>query len=125
MIVEAAAVNNFQAVVSNALISEYEDVIYRPEHRMPNWRDEDLYELVQSLLVPADWADVQYSYRPLLDDPADELVLEAAINGMADMIVTFNVRHFNEQARNFGIGVRKPGEFLRGLKEKGFQYGKK
>jgi len=33
-------------------------------------------------------------WRPLLRDPANEMVLEAAVNGRAAAIVTFNQRDF-------------------------------
>jgi predicted nucleic acid-binding protein len=50
-----------------------------------------------------------FSLRPELSDPADEMVLEAAVNGQADLIVTFNVRHLRHAARRFGIhAIRRP-----------------
>jgi hypothetical protein len=44
----------------------------------------------------------------------DELVLEAAVNGAADVLVTHNVRDFREAAPRFGLRVLLPRE---GLKE--------
>ena len=41
-------------------------------------------------------------------DPADELVLEAAMNGQASAIVTHNVRDFLLAARDFEIEVVTP-----------------
>lgn len=49
--------------------------------------------------------EVSYLWRPQLADPADEMVLEAAVNGRADWIVTYNVRDFAEAARRFKINV--------------------
>ncbi len=91
-LVELATIENgyLETVVTTALISEYEDVIFRPEHRTPGWTNADLHALIDALLVPADWANTSFSYRPLLRDAGDELVLEAAISGQADMVVTFN-----------------------------------
>jgi len=43
--------------------------------------------------------------------PADEMVLEAAINGQADYIVTFNRRHFLA-AEQFGIAIADPATVL-------------
>jgi len=50
-------------------------------------------------------------------DPADELVLQAAVNGRAQAIVTHNVRHFQLAARKLGVQVIRPGELLERMKE--------
>jgi predicted nucleic acid-binding protein len=44
--------------------------------------------------------------------PHDEMVLETAINGYADAIVTFNRADFIGAARQFGIRVLNPKEAL-------------
>jgi predicted nucleic acid-binding protein len=41
------------------------------------------------------------------------MVLELAVNGRADAIVTLNIRHFLPAAGTFGVEVLRPGEFLR------------
>jgi predicted nucleic acid-binding protein len=56
-----------------------------------------------------------FLWRPQLRDPADEHVLEAAVNGGADGLVTFNHRHFQVAARKFGIVTLKPGDALKRL----------
>ena len=54
--------------------------------------------------------------RPFLPDPGDEFLLELAIAGSADAIVTHNVRHFPD-VEQFGIRVVTPREFLRRIKK--------
>ena len=49
-------------------------------------------------------------------DPNDEMVLEAAINGGANAIVTYNVSDFAEAIGRFGILVLQPGELVRKVK---------
>jgi predicted nucleic acid-binding protein len=49
-----------------------------------------------------------FLWRPRLKDPADEMVLETAVNGEADWLVTFNVRHLAAAAREFGIKALRP-----------------
>jgi predicted nucleic acid-binding protein len=48
----------------------------------------------------------------MLPDPKDEMVLETAVNGHADAIVTFNDRHFKPVAERFRCLVLRPGEVL-------------
>jgi predicted nucleic acid-binding protein len=47
--------------------------------------------------------------RPAVRDPDDDMVLEAAVNGQADAIVTFNIGDFGEAAQRFGVEVLAPG----------------
>ncbi len=57
-------------------------------------------------------------WRPQLRDPADEMMLETALNGRADALVTFNVNDF-APARRFALPVINPSTFLQQLlKEK-------
>jgi predicted nucleic acid-binding protein len=53
----------------------------------------------------------------MLPDPNDEMVLETAINGRADAIVTFNDRDFRPVAARFRCSVLRPGAVIRGLAE--------
>lgn len=120
MLVDLASTGKIATVLSTSLLSQYEDVLFRPEHRMEGWADEDLFALVDSLLVPALRVQSAFSYRPSLQDAGDELVLEAAIAGQAD-IVTFNVRDFQPASR-FGVRVFKPNEALK-LYQGGLSHG--
>ena len=42
----------------------------------------------------------------------DEMVLEAAINGRADGLVTYNVKHFAAPGDRFGIPILRPADVL-------------
>ena len=55
---------------------------------------------------------VCFQWRPQLRDAGDEMVLEAAVNGRADALVTYNVRDFAPAAGRFGLRVLRPGELL-------------
>jgi putative PIN family toxin of toxin-antitoxin system len=99
------------------LFLEYEDVLKRPEHRLAHGLtlaeiDEFLAELA-ALIEPV---EVHFQWRPQTPDPNDEMVLEAAINGEADAVVTYNVADFAEAARRFEISILRPGELLKKVK---------
>ena len=54
-----------------------------------------------------------YLWRPMLRDPNDEMVLEAAVNGQADAIITFNLKDYGTAPSKFGMSIMPPGEALR------------
>ena len=56
-----------------------------------------------------------FLWRPTLRDPDDEMVLDASMNGQANAIVTFNVRHFLPAAKQFQLDVLTPAQALRRL----------
>ena len=64
----------------------------------------------------ADEAQGHFRWRPQVRDPADEMVLEAAVNGRASVLMTFNRRDFGAAPARFGIRLCAPGDFLRSLR---------
>ena len=54
-----------------------------------------------------------FSWRPMLRDPDDDMVLETAINGRADAIVSYNQRDFGNVPGMFNIPLLKPLDVLR------------
>jgi len=64
------------------------------------------------VLAMAEAVEIYFLWRPQLRDANDEMVLEAAINGQADTIVTFNRRDYGNIAKRFGIEVLKPSDAL-------------
>jgi predicted nucleic acid-binding protein len=47
-----------------------------------------------------------------MQDVDDEMVLDAAINGRADVIVTHNLRDFLPAASRFNLRVVNPASFI-------------
>jgi putative PIN family toxin of toxin-antitoxin system len=96
------------------LFLEYEDVLKRPEQRIAHGLtlemvDDFLAELA-ALLEPV---QVRFLWRPQVRDPSDEMVLEAAINGRADALVTYNIRDFAVAGERFAVLVLRPPELLK------------
>ena len=48
-------------------------------------------------------------------DPADELMLEAAVNGHAEVIVTPNVTDLEPASSKFGLRILTPAQLLKEL----------
>jgi putative PIN family toxin of toxin-antitoxin system len=117
MLVRAALLRRCPIAASVAMILEYEAVVTRRQHL-----DAAGLTAAQAMTVIDGLASVairvapSFRWRPQLRDPDDEMILEAAVNGRADAIVTFNRRDFRPAADRFGVGIVSPGEALETLK---------
>lgn len=98
----------FDISISVSLVLEYEDVLLR---NVPLLDENEVSDLLDYLCAIANRQTIFYLWRPALRDPNDDLVLEVAVAGGCDCIVTFNTRDF-VGAEQFGIRVMKPREFL-------------
>lgn len=112
-IIRRIGLRQITALASVALLVEYEAVLKRPEHLQAanlTMAQVDIFlDTLAYLCVPV---TPYFLWRPLLKDPNDEMIIETAVNGQAQVIITFNTRHFGNAASRFGIQVLKPGEFL-------------
>jgi predicted nucleic acid-binding protein len=113
MILDLLYAGRFEALASQALFLEYEDVLGRPEQKaVHQFSDERLKGVLKDLADRMTPVEVHFRYRPQLHDPDDELVLEAALNGGAEAIVTHNVRDFLPMASLYGVEVIPPGRII-------------
>jgi putative PIN family toxin of toxin-antitoxin system len=101
-------------VATVALFVEYEAVLTRPEHlakaAMTLFDAAIALDVLAAITAPV---EAHFLWRPRLKDPDDDMVLEAAVNGHADAIATFNARDFADVTRDFGIEVLMPADVLR------------
>lgn len=98
----------FRAPVSNALIYEYESVI----KRIPEYSNDQLDDFIRQLARVLTEVQISFRWRPFSQDPGDDLVIECALAGGAEYIVTHNRADFLE-ADQLGLYARPPGQFLR------------
>jgi putative PIN family toxin of toxin-antitoxin system len=99
------------------LFLEYEDVLKRPEHRLVHGLTvEEIDEVLAEMAALIEPVDVHFRWRPQTRDPNDEMVLEAAINGQADAVVTYNVADFIEASKRFEFAVMPPAKLLKKVK---------
>jgi putative PIN family toxin of toxin-antitoxin system len=96
------------------LFLEYEDVLKRPEQRLVHSLATDaIDEFLAELAALIEPVEVHFHWRPLLRDPNDEMVMEAAINGRADALVTYNIADFALAGERFSMPVIHPAVLLR------------
>jgi len=102
------------ALATPTLLFEYESVLSRPEHRRIHaLSDEELDAAIRGIAAMIGPVRVDIQWKPQLTDPEDELVLEDALNGSAQAIVTHNVRHFQLAAERFQLQVATPGVVIK------------
>jgi len=101
-----------------ALALEYEATCHRPEHGVAaGLKPAQVTIFIDALIAMAVPVETHFLWRPQLRDPADELVLEAAVNGRAAAIVTFNEQDFGAAPMQFGVEVLSPADVLRRIKK--------
>ena len=116
-LLKAALRREFTPVLSVAMVLEYEAVCCDPRHRTDSGlRERQVHDVIDALCAVCDYAESRYQWRPQLRDPNDEMVLEAAINGKADALITFNVKDFGAAPTRFGIPILSPGDGLRRIR---------
>ena len=71
---------------------------------------------IDAVLAMVEPVETHFMWRPQLRDPADEFVLEAAVNGQAAAIVTFNRRDFGLAPAGCGIELLTPAEAIRRIR---------
>ncbi len=100
----------FDHFVSVGLLFEYEAVLNDPRTGIILSRKR-IEDVLDYLVASGQQQEIHYLWRPVLRDLGNDLVLEVAVAGGCDTIVTFNTRDFRGSER-FGIRVLSPREFL-------------
>ena len=102
------------AVASTALMLQYEDVLLRPETlEKAGLSARDALDLLDDLCAACLPVAIDVRWRPQSPDAGDDLVIEAAVNGLADVIATYDLRDLRAPAARFGIPAETPADVLR------------
>lgn len=107
----------FHSVVSVPLVLEFEEVLLRPKNmqKYPHFNNNDIKLIIADLIAISHRTKLHFLWRPFLKDSFDDKVLETAVNGKADAIITFNIKDFEGVKKHFNIEILTPSE----LYEKG------
>ena len=97
-------------VVSVPLVLEYEAVLKRQASAF-RLSAGDVNDILDFICEVSEHRAVHFLWRPTLRDPRDEFVLELAVEGRCQFIVTHNVRDF-EGAERFNLRVVTPKQFF-------------
>lgn len=122
-IVRLIALRRVDLLLDFKLVSEFRDVTQRHHHVRASGRTaEEIERIVAMLEAVSTPVLVLQRHRPLSRDEDDDMVLDVAINGHADAIVTNNLRDFVSAATQFGIPVLTPAAFLIAMRKGDFDH---
>ena len=115
-LLQALRERRFVALVSVPLMLEYEAALTRPEQLTASGRSAaQTNAFLDAFCTLASPVHLHYLWRPQTRDPADEMVLETALNGGAQALVTLNLRDFSTAAAHFKLSLQSPRDYLRAL----------
>jgi putative PIN family toxin of toxin-antitoxin system len=101
-------------VVSNTLVTEFEDVLTREKNlkQYNNLEKEDVLAFIDDICLVSYHQSIYFLWRPFLTDANDDMVLEVAVNANVGAIITFNPKDFQGVKKSFGIDIFTPKEYL-------------
>ena len=112
-ILMAARSGRMTLLATVALFVEYEAICQRAEHRdAAGLNRSETNQFLDGLAYMVEEVEAHFLWRGRLRDANDDMVLDAAINGRADTIVTFNRRDYGSVPAEFGIEVLLPRDVL-------------
>lgn len=107
-IVNAWSIGLIEVCVSDALLYEYLDVLSR---KLSPQRWVMAKTTLAVLLKSADFIAIYYRWRPSSPDPADEFIIDCAMNANA-ILISSNIKDFRLAQRKLGLSVLTPKQFL-------------
>jgi putative PIN family toxin of toxin-antitoxin system len=115
MVVATCLLGKCTPLMGAALFTEYEDVLGRSElFDQCHLNENERYELLDIFLSVCEWTRVYYTWRPNLPDEADNHLIELAIAGGANLIVTRNLRDIQRGELQFPqLRIISPEAFLK------------
>lgn len=116
-VIRACLLRKAVPVMGAALFHEYEDLLSRSElmEKSP-LNESDREKLLSAFLSVAEWVKIYFLWRPNLPDEADIHLIELALAGSAETIVTNNTKDLiHGQLRFPDVKIQTPNQFLKRL----------
>ncbi len=89
-LLRAVLLRRYKPLFGNALWLEYEDLLGRHEVWTSATNHGERVNMLRALAAVGRWVTVYYRWRPNLIDEGDNHLIELAVAGNAEAIVTFN-----------------------------------
>jgi len=93
-------------ILSEEIFNEYVEVLGRPKFNLPKRQRSSVLRRLSNL---AEWVETIQRIS-VVKDPDDNIILECAVAGRANYLVTGNLRHFPKSIRQ--TSIVNPRQFL-------------
>ncbi len=115
LLIASAEEERLHNVVSVPLAMEFEEVLLRSKNRKryAHFSMQELRLIISDIVAISHQTKLHFLWRPFLKDSFDDKVLETAVNGGAEAIVTFNTKDFVGVKKMFNIDILTPSELLK------------
>lgn len=106
-----------EPLIGQKLFFEFLDVVGRPAMFASSPATaEEREELFHGFLAVCRWQDIFFLWRPNLTDEGDNHLVELAVAGGAEFVVTHNTADFAQAELKFQTKVLTPAQFLKTLR---------
>ncbi len=114
LLAQKALSGNKYNVISVPLALEFEEVLLRPRNRekYDYFTHEEIRLIISDIVHISHKTKLHFLWRPFLKDSFDDKVLETAVNGQAEAIITYNTKDFAEVKKYFNIDILTPAELF-------------
>jgi putative PIN family toxin of toxin-antitoxin system len=105
----------YQPLMGNSLFCEYESLITRSNIiERCLLTPSEIRTLLASFMSVSQWVSIYYLWRPNLKDEGDNYLMELALAGNAQYLVTNNIKDFkNPQLLFPRVAIIKPEQLIR------------
>jgi putative PIN family toxin of toxin-antitoxin system len=107
--------DKFQLNLSVPLALEYEAVAKRLIDEI-GLSEKAIDDILDYVISKSNRWEIYYLWRPQLNDPSDDMVLELAVTSNCNYILTYNTSDF-KGVEKFGIEIMTPKAFLQMIGE--------
>ena len=113
-VIESCATKKIELVITENIVSEIVEIVNREakfQKFIKNLK-ESVEELVRTILSIATLIETQSKIELIKDHPKDNMILEAALDGKADYIISYD-KHLRSMLQFNKIKIITPTDFLK------------
>lgn len=113
-IIEVCEKNKAEIIITEDILSEIIDVLNKESkfQKFIEDRKQKVEDLVRTILSIANLIETESKLDLIKEHPKDNIILEAALDGKADYIISYD-KHILNMIEFREIKILKPGEFLK------------